>query len=72
MKTEVLKLKGKVVKILSNAQYNVQAENITNPLLCYLSGKMSQNHIKPTLEDKVEIEISPTDLKRGRIIRLFK
>ena len=35
----------------------------------YLSGKMRVNHIKVLVGDKVVVEFSPYDEKKGRIIK---
>lgn len=72
MKTSVLTLTGIIKKILPNAQYHVEIKDIPDWVLCYISGKMSRNHIKPSLEDKVKVEMSPTDATKGRIVHLFK
>lgn len=69
MKTQVLEIKGKVTKVLSNAMYNVRLDNTQNDMVCYLCGKMNKKFIKPEIGDSVLIEMSPTDLKKGRIIR---
>lgn len=71
MKTQVLEIKGKVTKVLSNAMYNVRIEKTENDMVCYLCGKMNKKFIKPEIGDTVLVEMSPTDLKKGRIIRRF-
>jgi len=38
-------------------------------VLVKLSGKMRQNKIRVTMNDKVLIEVSPYDLTRGRLTR---
>jgi len=67
MKTETVKLKGRVVKVLPNAMFKVQLEKIENEILCYLCGKMNKKFIKPVLGDDVMVEMSPTDITKGRI-----
>jgi translation initiation factor IF-1 len=69
MKSELITLEGKIVKILPNANYKVQLKNSENQLLCYLCGKMSKRFVKLELEDNVRIEISPIDLTKGRIMK---
>lgn len=41
-------------------------------VLAYRSGKMMVNHITVIPEDRVEVELSPYDLSRGRIIYRHK
>lgn len=71
MKTQVLEIKGKITKVLSNAMYNVRIEKTESDMVCYLCGKMNKKFIKPEIGDTVLVEMSPTDLKKGRIIRRF-
>lgn len=67
-KEEGLKMNGMVVDVLPNAMFRVTVE--TGPtVIGYISGKMRQNDIKILLGDTVEIEFSPYDLTKGRIIR---
>ena len=37
-------------------------------ILCQLSGKMRTNNIKVVEGDKVDVELDPYDMKKGRII----
>lgn len=60
-------MEGKVVKVLKNANYEVELEN-GHTLKAYLSGRMRTNYIRITLHDIVKVAISPYDLTRGRII----
>ncbi|MEY3163723.1 MAG: hypothetical protein RI887_547 [Actinomycetota bacterium] len=41
-------------------------------VLAHISGKMRQNYIRILPEDKVNVELSPYDLTRGRIIYRYK
>jgi translation initiation factor IF-1 len=62
-------MEGKIVEVLPNTMYRVQIENFEKNVLGNLSGRMRQNNIKVLLGDHVEIEFSPYDLTRGRIVR---
>jgi translation initiation factor IF-1 len=64
---ELLELTGKVEEVLPNSTFRVRVENITNPVLCYIGGKLKQHKIKIILGDAVKIEMSPYDLNKGRI-----
>jgi translation initiation factor IF-1 len=68
-KEEGLKMEGQVIEILPNATFRVKLENIDDPVLGVISGRMRQNNIKVLLGDRVEIEFSLYDLTRGRITR---
>ena len=63
---EVIKLEGKVVEALPNTQFNVELEN-GHTVLCHISGKMRKHYIRLVQGDKVEVELTPYDLTKGRI-----
>lgn len=62
----VIKLQGKVVEVLPNTQFRVELDN-GHRVLCHISGKMRKHYIRLVPEDKVEVELSPYDLTKGRI-----
>lgn len=68
MKENILLIEGTVTKIHANIQFSVKSEKITNPIICYLAGKISKNHVKPEIGDRVSVEIYPYDLTKGRIV----
>lgn len=63
----LLVVPGEVVKVLPATMYRVRLEN-GHEVLAHISGKMRRHFIKITAGDKVTMEISPTDLSKGRII----
>jgi len=63
----VLRLSGRVDEILPNAMFRVVLEN-QHRITAYLGGKMRKNDIKIIAGDLVEIEMSPYDMTRGRVI----
>jgi len=63
-----IRLEGEVVDVLPNATFRINLET-GNKILGYISGKMRQHDIKILLGDMVEVEISPYDLSKGRIVR---
>jgi translation initiation factor IF-1 len=63
---EVIKLTGKVVEALPNTQFMVELEN-GHRVLCHISGKMRKHYIRLVPNDKVEVELTPYDLTKGRI-----
>jgi translation initiation factor IF-1 len=60
--------KGKVIESLPNANFRVLLED-GKEVLCHVAGKLRIYKIKILPGDEVEVEISPYDEKRGRIIR---
>ncbi|MBC8427359.1 MAG: translation initiation factor IF-1 [Proteobacteria bacterium] len=67
-KADVISTEGKIIDAYPNATFKVRLEN-DHDVLGHISGKIRQNFIKINIGDTVDIEISPYDLKRGRIIK---
>ena len=63
---EVIKMQGKVVEALPNTQFLVELEN-GHRVLCHISGKMRKHYIRLVPNDRVEVEMTPYDLTKGRI-----
>ena len=63
---EVIKLTGDVVEALPNTQFRVELEN-GHIIVAHMSGKMRKNYIRLVPGDKVEVELTPYDLTKGRI-----
>ena len=68
-KEDVMLLEGFVEELLPNAMFRVRVDNMEKLVLGHLSGKMRKNNIKVLAGDEVDIEFSPYDLSRGRIVR---
>ena len=69
MKEEGFVLEGVVVDLLPNAMFKVQLDGQETVVIGIISGRMRQNKIKILTGDRVDIEFSPYDLARGRIIK---
>ena len=67
-KEEGIRVDGVVTEVLPNAMFRVKMPG-SNIVMGYISGKMRQHDIKILLGDTVEIEFSPYDLTKGRIVR---
>ncbi len=65
-KEGVIEVEGKVVEALPNAMFVVQLEN-GHKVLAHISGKLRMNFIRILPGDRVNLELSPYDLSRGRI-----
>ena len=63
---EVIKMRGKVVEALPNTQFKVELENGLS-IIAHISGKMRKNYIRLVPGDKVDVEMTPYDLTKGRI-----
>ena len=70
-KEETIKTEGIIVESLPNAMFKVKLEN-EHVILGHISWKMRKFNIRILPGDKVDIELSPYDLKRGRIVYRHK
>ena len=67
-KEETITAKGKVDEVLPNATFRVTLDENQHQIIAYLGGKLRQHNIKVLMGDQVEIEMSPYDLSKGRVI----
>lgn len=70
-KTDLIVQDGIIIEALSNAMFRVKLEN-GHELIAHISGKMRMNYIKILPGDKVQLEMSPYDLNKGRITFRYK
>lgn len=70
-RTDILTAQGEITEALGYDNYHVELDNGVT-ILATISGKMRQNHIRVTVGDRVELELSAYDLTRGRITRRFQ
>lgn len=66
-KEEAFKMDGEIIDTLPNTKFKVRLEN-GHEIIGHISGKMRKFYIRLTKGDEVEVEISPYDLDKGRII----
>ncbi len=60
-----------LVEPLPNAMFRVELEN-GHKVLAHISGKMRMHYIRILPGDKVQVELTPYDLERGRITYRYK
>ncbi|OEG71602.1 translation initiation factor IF-1 [Candidatus Endomicrobiellum trichonymphae] len=65
-KEEKIIVDGRILESLPNAFFKVEIEG-KHIILAHICGKMRMHYIKILPGDKVKVELSPYDLKRGRI-----
>ena len=70
-KEEKVELEGEVVEALPNAMFRVKLDN-EHSILAHTSGKMRKNRIRVLAGDRVNVEMTPYDLSKGRITFRFK
>lgn len=68
MHQDKLVFDGCVTEALPNATFKVELVN-GQEILAHVSGKIRMHYIKILGGDKVQVEMSPYDLTKGRIIR---
>lgn len=66
-----IKILGEVTEVLPSTQFRVLLENGVE-ILAYPAGKVRVNNIKILQGDSVEVELSPYDLTKGRIVYRHK
>ena len=70
-KQSSIKQDGIIKEALSNAMFKVELQN-GHVIVAHISGKMRMHYIKILPGDKVQIEMSPYDLTKGRISYRYK
>jgi translation initiation factor IF-1 len=70
-KEDAIVLEGTVVEPLPNAMFRVELEN-GHKVLAHISGKMRMHYIRILPGDRVQVELTPYDLTRGRITYRYK
>jgi translation initiation factor IF-1 len=70
-KEELLEFPGVVTELLPNATFRVELEN-GHIIIAHTAGKMRKNRIRVLAGDKVQVEMTPYDLTKGRINYRFK
>jgi translation initiation factor IF-1 len=70
-KDDQIELDGVVKECFPNTTFRVECQN-GHELLAYLAGKMRRHYIRVLPGDHVRVQISPYDLTKGRIIKLYR
>lgn len=70
-KEDVIEVEGTVIEPLPNAMFRVQLDN-GHKVLAHVSGKIRMHFIRILPGDRVTVELSPYDLRRGRIVYRYK
>ena len=70
-KEDAIVLEGTILESLPNAMFKVKLDN-DHEVLAHISGKMRMHYIRILPGDKVQVELTPYDLTRGRITYRYK
>lgn len=71
-KENTLEFTGVVTELLPNATFRVKLDEPQHEVLAHTSGKMRKSRIRVLNGDRVNVEVSPYDVGKGRIIFRFK
>ena len=71
VKEEALELFGTIEQIFPSTTFAVKLEN-GHTILGHIAGRLRRHHIKLLPGDRVDIEVSPYDLTKGRIVYRYR
>ncbi len=66
-KNQLIRKEGTVIETLPSLVFKIRLES-GEEILAHLAGRLRINRIKILAGDKVTVELSPYDQKRGRIV----
>lgn len=66
-KEDLIKLDGTIEEILPDGRFRVVLEN-EHRIIVYTAGKMRRYRIRTLVGDRVQVEMSPYDMEKGRLI----
>lgn len=67
MSKDIITTTGKIIECLPNATFKVALDN-NHKILATISGRIRKFNINILMGDTVDVEITPYDLSRGRIV----
>ena len=70
-KEEAIRFTGTVTQVLPGTMFRIKLPN-EHEVLAHISGKMRMHYIRILPGDKVQVELTPYDLERGRITYRYK
>ena len=70
-KEEAIKFSGEITEVLPNAMFRVLLDN-GHEIIAHAAGKLRKFRIRILAGDKVDVEMTPYDLSKGRIVYRHK
>jgi translation initiation factor IF-1 len=67
MKEELIQVAGTIVDKQRDANFKVKVNGSEHIVMAQISGRMRRNRIRILIGDRVDVEMSPYDLTKGRI-----
>lgn len=72
MEKNIIETEGEVLEACKGATFKVKLDDNDIVILCHVSGKIRKNFINILPGDRVQVEMSPYDLTKGRITYRMK
>ena len=66
-KEALLTLDGLIEELLPDGRFRVRLEN-DHRIIVYTAGKMRKFRIRTLVGDRVQVEMSPYDMEKGRLV----
>ena len=66
-KDDLITMSGVIEEVLPNAMFRIKLEN-EHKIIATIGGRLRKNNIRILLGDRVDVEMSPYDLTRGRVV----
>ena len=66
-KEDLLVLDGEIEEVLPDGRFRVRLEN-DHSVIVYTAGRMRRGRIRTVVGDRVQVEMTPYDLDKGRLI----
>ncbi len=67
MKEELIEVGGLIIDKQRDACFKVKVNDSDHIVMAQISGRMRRNRIRILIGDRVDVEMSPYDLTKGRI-----
>jgi translation initiation factor IF-1 len=71
VKEEALEVHGTIRQVFPSTTFAVELENGMT-VLAHIAGRLRRHHIKILPGDRVDLEMSPYDLTKGRIVYRYR
>ena len=68
-KEDAIEVMATVIEPLPNAMFRVELETNKHQVLAHIADRMDRNFVRILVGDRVRVELSPVDVRRGRIVQ---
>ena len=71
VKEEALEVFGSIKQVFPSTTFAVELDN-GHTILAHIAGRLRRHHIRLLPGDRVDVELSPYDLTKGRIVYRYR